>query len=136
VKSYKTNGQGLKVLLVDERSLVGATTLGWVEFMCRYGVEEGQNFDKTWGGLPVVIFFGDDVQLPPVLDSPVYNTSGKTPAALHAVNLQQIVRQAPDQQQFLLQAISSYYDHKNLFMGRENKQTIFRQSGKKISAIF
>jgi hypothetical protein len=43
-------------------------------------VEEGQNFDKTWGGLPVVIFFGDDVQLPPVLDSPVYNTSSKTPA--------------------------------------------------------
>jgi hypothetical protein len=62
VKSYKTNGQGLKVLLVDERSLVGATTLGWVEFMCRYGVEEGQNFDKTWGGLPVVIFFCDNVQ--------------------------------------------------------------------------
>jgi hypothetical protein len=45
------NCQGLKVLLVDERSLIGATTLGWVEFMCRYGVEEGQNFDKTWGGL-------------------------------------------------------------------------------------
>ena len=120
MKSYKTNGQGLKVLLVDERSLVGATTLGWVEFMCRYGVEEGQNFDKTWGGLPVVIFFGDDVQLPPVLDSPVYNTSGKTPAALHgalvwknfnhAVNLQQIVRQAPDQQQLkeVLLALREY----------------------------
>jgi hypothetical protein len=59
----KSNCQGLKVLLVDERSLIGATTLGWVEFMCRYGVEEGQNFDKTWGGLSVVIFFGDDVLL-------------------------------------------------------------------------
>jgi hypothetical protein len=103
------NCQGLKVWLVDERSLIGATTLGWVEFICRYGVEEGQHFDKTWDGLPVVIFVGDDVQLPPVLDSPVYDTSGKTPASLHgalvwkkfnhAVNLQQIVRQSPDQQQ-------------------------------------
>ena len=48
-EKLQINCQGLKVLLVDERSLIGATTLGWVEFMCRYGVEEGQNFDKTWG---------------------------------------------------------------------------------------
>jgi hypothetical protein len=51
-------------------------------------VEEGQTFDKTLSGLPVVIFFGDDVQLPPVLDSPVYNTSSKTPAALKIFHLQ------------------------------------------------
>ena len=124
MKSYKKNCQGVKVLPVDERSLIGATTLGWVEFMCRYGVEEGQNFDKTWGGLPVVIFFGDDVQLPPVLDSPVYNTSGKTPAALHgalvwknfnhAVNLQQIVRQAPDQQQ-LKEVLLALREYKTTF---------------------
>ena len=119
-EKLQKNCQGLKILLVDERSLIGATTLGWVEFMCRYGVEEGQNFDKTWGGLPVVIFFYDDVQLPPVLDSPVYNNSGKRPAALHgalvwknfnhAVNLQQIVRQAPDQQQLkeVLLALREY----------------------------
>jgi predicted deacylase len=42
-EKLQINCQGLKVLLVDERSLIGATTLGWVEFMCRYGVEEGQN---------------------------------------------------------------------------------------------
>jgi hypothetical protein len=39
----------------------------------------------SWGGLPVVVFFGDDVQLPPVLDSPVYNSSGKCPASMHGV---------------------------------------------------
>jgi hypothetical protein len=39
----------------------------------RYGVEEGQNFDKTWGGLPVVIFCGDDVQLPPQAISSYYD---------------------------------------------------------------
>ena len=31
------------------------------------------------------MFFGDDVQLPPVLDSLVYNCSSKTPAAIHGV---------------------------------------------------
>ena len=67
-----------------------------------------------------VKYFGDDVQLPPVLDSPVYNTSGKTAAALHgalvwknfnhAVNLQQVVRQVPDQQQLkeVLLALREY----------------------------
>jgi hypothetical protein len=65
----QTNSQGLKVLLVDERSLIGCTNLGWMEFMCKseMGVES-----KSWGGLPVVVLLGDDVQLPPVLDCPVY----------------------------------------------------------------
>jgi hypothetical protein len=96
------NCEGLKVLLVDERSMIGATILGWMEFMCRYGVKNGENFDQSWGGLPVVIFLGDDVQLSPVLDSPVYNSSCKLPTALHgvlvwkdfkySVNLKTIVR--------------------------------------------
>jgi hypothetical protein len=37
------------------KSMIGATTLGWMEFMCRYGVKIGENFDQSWGGLPVVI---------------------------------------------------------------------------------
>jgi hypothetical protein len=32
-EKLQKNCQGLKVLLVDERSLIGATTLGWVEFI-------------------------------------------------------------------------------------------------------
>jgi hypothetical protein len=55
-EKLQQNCQGLKVLPVDERSMIGATTLGWMEFMCRYGVKNGENFDQSWGGLPVVIF--------------------------------------------------------------------------------
>jgi hypothetical protein len=51
--------------------------------MCRCGVRHGHNC-ASGGGLPVV-FFGDDVQLPSVLDSPVYNSSGKCPASMHGV---------------------------------------------------
>ena len=52
-------------MLVDERSLIGSKNLGWMEFMCRYGVEKGKNYNVPWGGLPVVVCFGDDVQIPP-----------------------------------------------------------------------
>jgi hypothetical protein len=65
--------------------MVGATTLGWMEFMCRYGVRNGENIDQSWGGLPVVIYLGDAVQLSPVLHSPVYNSSCKLPVALNGV---------------------------------------------------
>ena len=84
-ESLQKNCEGLKVILVDERSLIGSTTLGLMEFMCRCGVRHGHNSAALWGGLPVVVFFGDDVLLPPVLDSPVYNSSGKCPASMHGV---------------------------------------------------
>jgi hypothetical protein len=32
-ETLQKNCQGLKVLLVDERSLIGCTNLGWMEFM-------------------------------------------------------------------------------------------------------
>ena len=62
-EKLQQNCEGLKVLLVDERSMIGTTTLGWMEFMCRYGIKNGENIDQSWGGLPVVIFLWDDVQL-------------------------------------------------------------------------
>jgi hypothetical protein len=36
-ENLQKNCEALKVLLVDERSLIGSKTLGWMEFMCRYG---------------------------------------------------------------------------------------------------
>ncbi|WAR05714.1 LOW QUALITY PROTEIN: hypothetical protein MAR_021083, partial [Mya arenaria] len=42
----------VEVHLVDEWSLTGANTIGWMEFMCRHGIEKGINSDKSWGGLP------------------------------------------------------------------------------------
>jgi hypothetical protein len=65
----KKNCQGLKVLLVDERSLIGCTNLGWMEFMCKSGTGVES---KSCGGLPVVVFLGDDVQLPPVVTPDIW----------------------------------------------------------------
>ena len=119
-EQLQKNLNGLKVLLVDERSLVGSTTLGWMEFMCRHGVESGSNSHLSWGGMPVVVFFGDDVQLPPVLDAPVYNCSLKSPAALHGVvvwkefksviNLSTVIRQK-DNEAMLKSVLFSLRDY-------------------------
>ena len=119
-EKLQQNCEGLKVLLVDERPMIGATALSWMEFMCRYGVKNGEHFDQSWGGLLVVIFLGDDVQLSPVLDSPVYNSSCKLPAALqgvlvwkynkYSVDLKTIVRQGIKEQELrdVLLAIREY----------------------------
>ena len=106
-ESLQNNLDGVEVLLIDERSMIGCTTLGWMEYLCRCGLEKGINASKSWGGIPVVAFFGDDAQLPPVCDSPVYNCKNKSTAAIHgamvwkefskAVTLQTIIRQNNDQ---------------------------------------
>ena len=113
----------LKTLLVDERSLIGSNTLGWMEFMCRHGGAAHTGSSESWGGLPVVVFLGDDVQLPPVLDTPVYKPVGTTSAAMHGalvwkefqtvVDLQTIIRQSTEEQVF----------REVLMALRENKMT-------------
>ena len=82
-----------------------------MEFLCRSGVHNGKQSEKSWGGLPVVAFFGDDIQLPPVLESPVYAPNASIPAGKHgalvwkefteAVILKKSVRQqGPEEERF------------------------------------
>jgi hypothetical protein len=78
-------------------------------------------FLTVLGRLPVVVFFGDDVQLPPVLDSPVYICKSQIPAAIHgvlvwkefthAVALRTVVRQGNDENTFkqILTDLRQYY---------------------------
>ena len=119
-EALQNNCEGVEALLVDERSMIGAATLGWMEFMCRCSMKGGKNSQESWGGIPVVIFFGDDVQLPPVLDSPVYFCRSTIPAAMHgvmvwkefsnAVILSKIVRQGENEKEFrdVLGALREY----------------------------
>ena len=91
--------------------------------MCRHGVAAHTGSSESWGGLPVVVFLGDDVQLPPVLDTPVYKPVGTTPAVMHGalvwkefqtvVDLQTIIRQSTEEQVF----------REVLMVLRENKMT-------------
>lgn len=90
--------------------MFGRTTMGWMEQYARYAINRGAIADEMWGGIPVVVLMGDDdVQLPPVCDSPVYIQDCRSAPSNHgrlvwttfdtAAELTQIVRQTESEQQ-------------------------------------
>ena len=117
-EALQKNCSDLVCILVDERSMVGCCTLGWMEYHTRCGIPE--HSEEEWGGIPVVVFLGDDIQLPPVCDSPVYLCKSKKPASLRGalvwqiftrvVCLTKIIRQDESQKELrdVLQSMRSY----------------------------
>ena len=58
--------QRLLVLIIDERSMISSKVLAAAERNTRECIFGGHNANEIWGGLPVVLLFGDDYQLMPV----------------------------------------------------------------------
>ena len=56
----------LLVLIIDERSMISSKVLAAAERNTRECIFNGHNIGELWGGLPVVLLFGDDYQLMPV----------------------------------------------------------------------
>ncbi len=56
----------LLVLIIDKRSMMSSKVLAAAERNTRECIYRGQNTREIWGGLPVVLLFGDDYQLMPV----------------------------------------------------------------------
>ena len=56
------------VIFLDERSLLDAHVLGYMENICSHVVGNGRHIDSEhgWGNMPVVVIFGDDFQLPSI----------------------------------------------------------------------
>ena len=54
------------MLIIDERSMISSKVLAAAERNTRECIYKGQNTSEIWGGLPVVLLFGDDYQLMPV----------------------------------------------------------------------
>lgn len=67
----------ITVLSLNERSLIGSTILVWIEIRSRYSTGIS---DKSLRGFHIVVFLGDDVHLPPVLDNIVYHSKNKSKA--------------------------------------------------------
>jgi len=55
----------LLVFMTDERSMLNSEVVFGAEEHMRECVYNGHNTRERWGGVPVVLFFGDDYQLPP-----------------------------------------------------------------------
>ena len=58
--------QRLLILIIDERSMISSKVLAAAERNTRECIFSGQNSSELWGGLPVVLLFGDDYQLMPI----------------------------------------------------------------------
>ena len=56
----------LVALIIDERSMLDAATLGTLHEFCTQTAHSGQKSDLDFGGIPIVLLLGDDGQLPPV----------------------------------------------------------------------
>jgi ABC-type cobalamin/Fe3+-siderophores transport system ATPase subunit len=52
-------------LFFDERSMIGQVVIGTAEVNVRETAHGGGHDSEDWGGIPVVVTFGDDYQLPP-----------------------------------------------------------------------
>ena len=58
--------KSLLALVIDERSMIDSKLISAAEKNLRSCAFGGQKSAQYWGGVPVVILFGDDYQLPPV----------------------------------------------------------------------
>jgi hypothetical protein len=54
--------------MIDEQSMLRSIILAITERNVRECVFKGQNSKEIWGGVPVVLLFGDNYQLFPVID--------------------------------------------------------------------
>jgi hypothetical protein len=57
----------LLCLIIDERSMLSSKVLATAERNVRHSVYKGQNSGEIWGGVPVMLLFGDEYQLFPVI---------------------------------------------------------------------
>ena len=63
------NLKDIKYILIDEYSMLGQTTFGWVDRRCRQATGIS---DELFGGKSIILL-GDPGQLPPVGDKPLYH---------------------------------------------------------------
>jgi len=52
-------------LFIDERSMVSLRTMGLSSKHVALTAHGGHHASESWGGVPIVVMFGDDSQLPP-----------------------------------------------------------------------
>jgi hypothetical protein len=54
------------VILMDDRSMLSQIILGWVEQTVARSAQECGHSGEDWGGIPVMVLFGDYYQLPSI----------------------------------------------------------------------
>ena len=70
------------ILIVDERSMIEAANLGAMESYLRQSLQKGLHQEQPWGGIPIVLFVGDDYQLPSINPGSFYCFAEYVPKGL------------------------------------------------------
>jgi hypothetical protein len=65
--------QNTVAILMDERSMLSQIILGLVEHTVVRSAHECGHSREDWGGVPVMVLFGDDYQLPSIGNSDATN---------------------------------------------------------------
>ena len=65
-KLLKNQLKNIVVLIFDECSLLDAKTLGNVKNNVRQCAYQGRRSKEPWGGVPIILVFGDHFQLPSI----------------------------------------------------------------------
>ena len=77
--------QRLLCLIIDERSMISSKVLAAAERNTRQCIYDGHNSGEVWGGLPVVLLFGDDYQLMPIGEGAIQSFSKRKQGSLQHV---------------------------------------------------
>ena len=86
--------ENMLMLIIDERSMISSLLLGAAERNVRDCAFGQQNQHEVWGGVPVVLVFGDDYQLFPVIEEGAINGYAKSQGLWE----QKESKKTPDQQ--------------------------------------
>ena len=65
VENLKKRFKHTLAIIIDERSMLTADGIGAAERNSAASAHGGSHDNEDWGGIPIVIFVGDDYQLPP-----------------------------------------------------------------------
>ena len=110
------------VFILDERSMLATEIASRVESILRVTALGGHNSDQYWGGIPVIIVFGDDYQLKPMR----VNGGGAIDAFQRSSKQSEIRTSTPEKNYQLRRSHGDYLVVENLvdsvFMLTENKR--------------
>ena len=66
------------MLIVDEQSMIEAKVVALMEKRCQKFTYGGQCTKLPWGGIPIILFVGDDFQLPAIKSGAFHSSTLET----------------------------------------------------------
>ena len=115
-------------IIMDERSMISCDVLGAAERNVAEHAHGGVHSDENWGGIPIVIMFGDDYQLPP----PTNKQKGAFDTMSSKVSISQSRFNVAAFGAFQFRKMSEVCMEMNTIKRQHKSQTVFRKILEKV----